>query len=379
MHERAARQQRLFNLESKKDQPMKTFLLSTLMAIFITACNAQNTREDAGLTVIAHDIARVGDTVPVSIKYTGVMKTGDKLVITANDELVASYEFLDGFQANQVSLRARMKHSGSIAAKLLHDGAVLSSASKQVTVNSPAKIPKASVIDTRRKFVVEDNSVKLIIANGQSSSHYITRVDINTNVGRVLIIPTVLVSKYPYFSVKSLSRLDPDDIKVHMDILQKPEDIKRYRDLVASYGDQCNRLEHGLIDLEKMAVQYSSNTSVKSNSRAAKDALLMQKRLDDTQHSLHELCTSKKHFVQNANQFGMSAARFGSILDRRLEAEARSPLDSTTLESMGQRYTLISSQLVKLLAATADYRDAILALDAINRINKSQNHGSLIK
>jgi len=358
---------------------MKTFLLSTLIAFSITACNTQNTREDASLTVIAHDIARSGDTVPVSIKYTGVMKTGDRLVISANDELVASYEFLDGFQAKQVSLRARMKHSGTIAAKLLNDGTVLSSASKQVTVNSPARIPKAAVIDTRRKFVVEDNAVKLIIGNGQSLAHYITRVDINTNVGRVLITPTVLVSRYPYFSVKSLNSLDPGDIKIDMDILLKPEDIKRYSDLVASYGDQCNRLEQGISDLEKTAIQYSSNTSVKNNNVAAKDALLMQKMLKDTQHSLHELCTSKKHFVQNANQFGMSAAHFGSILDRRLKAEAQSPLDRTTLESMGQSYTLISSQLEKLLAATADYRDASLALDGINRINKSQNHDGLVK
>lgn len=197
---------------------MNKYLLPILLSIVLLGCSTETVKNNSGLVIRSHESVKSGDVAPIALFYPDGFKSGDKLQLNYNKENVVTYEFQEGIETRYLSLRIRMKQSGNISAKLFRYGKLIASESKYANVLVPARIPGSAITSARHKLRFEDNTIKMVIGNGQSRKNYITQVDIITNVGRVVITPTVLVAEYPYFSVKYLKPVDPGSIDINVKV-----------------------------------------------------------------------------------------------------------------------------------------------------------------
>ena len=300
----------------KKNIMSKLFFVS-LLALSLVSCNTYQTKTNSNLIILTHEKMESGDSVPLTIKTESSFKTGDKLIISNNSQKIAAFEFFNGFESNQISLRLRMMNSSFIEAKVIRNNKVINKNERFVSVSYPAKIPNTATIDARNKFRLIDNSIKLIISNGQSKSHYVSNVEIMTNAGTVKITPTVLVSTNPYFSISSKDGIDPNSVKINVDILLNSDDLRRYSSIVNSFHTKCVILEQDFVKLESLTQRYSSNRLITNNKIASEDSFLLNKRSKETKYYLKDFCKYKRNIAENAELFGRSAASFGTILKRR--------------------------------------------------------------
>ncbi len=169
-----------------------------------------------GLILLAPDVAKDGNIVPVTIKIEEPLKKGDILMITGDGEEALKLK-TNKLPITLLSTRLRLK-KGKIVAYVIRGSGKINSVNKKLKITvSATQPPNSGNNGVLNKVSSNGKEIKMMIFNDMALKGHIKDVIIlSSNAAFVKIFLTPVIAKNPYLSLKSTNKFK--DVKVKASI-----------------------------------------------------------------------------------------------------------------------------------------------------------------
>lgn len=183
----------------------------------LSACVTPAVEPLPTLTVTAPEQVENGNFVPFQITSDRLLKSGEELVLKADNEVICKVRPTGRVAIYSFSGRLRMRRSGLLHVVVTTRNGAKAATSVKVAVTQGGKIPLTGVTGNSNKIRVQGDEILVLFINDMPAKGYIESASITLRDGSIEITGTPLLAEKPQLGFRTHNSLQKVEVSAVVD------------------------------------------------------------------------------------------------------------------------------------------------------------------